>query len=315
MEIVSATPLDMPAMIALLKKSLGESLMPKSEGFFNWKHYENPFGRSMVLLAKENEEVIGLRAFMRWEWMRGGEKVTAVRAVDTATDPSHQGKGIFKKLTLQAVADCKAEGVGIVFNSPNASSRPGYLKMGWKDAGRMPLWLKPGSIIPAKYNEENVNSHLEHFSISKVSELLQSENEFPSSKKFFHTPLSPAYIHWRYSHCPVVKYGAVAAKGSFGIIFRVKKLKAFSELRICEMWSAGPAGEKEMMCALKTVVNKFRPLMVSCAPTPLISGKAGFFGPFQKGPITTIRELHLTQLNDFENFNAWRPSIGSLELF
>jgi hypothetical protein len=30
---------------------------------------------------------------MRWEFVRGGEVLRAVRAVDTATDPDYQGKG------------------------------------------------------------------------------------------------------------------------------------------------------------------------------------------------------------------------------
>ena len=315
MDIVSAAPLDMPSMIALLKKSLGESLMPKSERFFNWKHNQNPFGRSMVLLAKEGEELIGLRAFMHWEWVRGLEKVTAVRAVDTATHPAHQGKGIFKKLTMQAVEDCKSQGVGIVFNSPNTNSRPGYLKMGWKDAGRMPLLIRPGSIFPAQFNDDKETSIIKEFDIATAFDRLPENENFPRSEVYFHTPLSKAYLNWRYGDCPVVKYAGLIEPGKFGIVFRLKKIKAFTELRICEIWATDDRGQKEMRKALNRLLAKVRPLLVSCAPTPLISGKAGFFGPFEKGPITTIRELSLTQLSDFENFNAWRPSIGSLELF
>jgi hypothetical protein len=40
-------------MIGLLKKSLGEGLIPKSEALWNWKHEQNPFGASFVLLAEE----------------------------------------------------------------------------------------------------------------------------------------------------------------------------------------------------------------------------------------------------------------------
>lgn len=315
MEIVSASPLDMPGMIDLLRRSLGESLMPKSEGFFNWKHNENPFGRSMVLLAKEDGEIVGLRAFMRWEWIRNGKRITAVRAVDTATDPAHQGKGIFKKLTMQAVADCKAEGISLVFNSPNTSSRPGYLKMGWKDAGRMPLLFKPGSLLPARYSEERISKFISHYNINTAATELQNEYSFPGSDNFYHTPLSHDYIKWRYADCPVVKYGGIAVAGKFGIIFRLKNLKGFCELRICEMWAVNKEGEKELKKNLKDLARKFRPVMISCAPTPLISTKAGFYGPFRKGPITTIRELSLTDLHHFENFQSWRPSIGSLELF
>src|SRR5688572_13844447 len=100
MQIREATELDIPIIVDLLKLSLGESLMPKSEAYWRWKHVENPFGASPVLLCFEDDMLIGVRAFMRWQWFHNGKIQTAVRAVDTATHPAHQGKGIFKKLTL-----------------------------------------------------------------------------------------------------------------------------------------------------------------------------------------------------------------------
>src|SRR5690242_1982453 len=68
MQIRPATPQDKPAMIGLLKKSLGEGMIPKSEALWDWKHEQNPFGASFVLLAEENGVLIGLRAFMQWQW-------------------------------------------------------------------------------------------------------------------------------------------------------------------------------------------------------------------------------------------------------
>ena len=97
MDIRAAQPQDTPAIIEILKKSLGESLIPITENLWSWKHEQNPFGKSFVLLALENAELIGVRAFMRWRWQWNGKEFEAIRAVDTATHPDHQGKGIFKK--------------------------------------------------------------------------------------------------------------------------------------------------------------------------------------------------------------------------
>src|SRR5688500_17576198 len=98
MEIRRAVEADIPEIVSLLKLSLGESLMPKSERYWRWKHIENPFGVSPVLLAIEAGTIIGVRAFMRWAWSRGETRLEAVRAVDTATHPDFQGRGIFRKL-------------------------------------------------------------------------------------------------------------------------------------------------------------------------------------------------------------------------
>ena len=314
MEVKDAEINDLPEMISLLKKSLGEGLIPKSEAYFQWKHEKNPFGKSKILLAKEDGKIVGLRAFMKWKWKDGNDTITAVRAVDTATDPAYQGKGIFKKLTLQAVDECKAEGYGLVFNSPNEKSRAGYLKMGWEDEGRMPLLIKVGSLMPSFYSEEKAEKFYSQFSIKHQFEKLNDKYVFPISDVQVYTPLSAGYLKWRFMDCPIVNYGAII-ESNFGIIFRLKRLNKFTELRICEIWEIDKSAGKHLKKALNNIISATKPIMVSCAPSPLVSGKNGFFGPFLKGPITTTRPLAITSLEKFKNFKSWQPSIGSMELF
>ena len=105
---------DTPAIVQLLKESLGESLLKKTTDIWLYKHEQNPFGPSYVLLAEEASHLIGVRAFMQWRWQKGSEVLQAYRAVDTATHPQHQGRGIFKKLTK----------AGIMRNPPPAPIRP-----------------------------------------------------------------------------------------------------------------------------------------------------------------------------------------------
>ena len=143
MIVRNATPEDIPAIVVLLQLSLGENLIKKSENTWNFKHVDNPFGTSHVLLAYEGDVLIGVRAFMKWKWQMGTQSWTAFRAVDTATHPDYQGKGIFKKLTLQALDDIQKGGETFVFNTPNEISRPGYLKMGWKIVDTIELAVIP----------------------------------------------------------------------------------------------------------------------------------------------------------------------------
>src|SRR5690349_5445137 len=160
MQFREATEADIPSIVDLLKLSLGESLMPKSEAFWRWKHVHNPFGSSPVLLALDGEKLIAVRAFMRWEWRQGETIYKAVRAVDTATHPDYQGKGIFRKLTLQLVDLCKQEGFHFIFNTPNKVSKPGYLNMGWQTNGKMPIRIRPllgssASYAPKKFEAQS----------------------------------------------------------------------------------------------------------------------------------------------------------------
>lgn len=315
MEIVQAKESDLPQIVELLKLSLGDSLIPKSEEYFSWKHFKNPFGKSFLFLAKENEELIGVRAFMQWKFKRDLTTVTAVRAVDTATHPDHQGKGIFKKLTLHAVDVCKDKGVDMVFNSPNSSSRPGYLKMGWKDNGKMPLLIGPGSIFPAFFNQGVYDKYYDKYSIITALDRLSHQYEFPNTIESFYTPISLSYFAWRYKDCPVARYGGIIEKDSFGIIFRLKPISKFIELRICDVWAENEIGKKKLEMAVKDLKRTIRPLLVSCAPTPLAMSRFGLYGPYDLGPNTTIRPLAMSDLSYFRTFMRWEPSIGTMELF
>jgi GNAT superfamily N-acetyltransferase len=319
MEITEARKEDLPEMIALLKLSLGEGLIPKSEEYFIWKHEKNPFGKSKILLAKENGIVVGLRAFMHWRWVSSTESISAVRAVDTATNPDYQGRGIFKKLTLQAVEECKQEGVSFVFNSPNPISKQGYLKMGWHSIGKMPLYFGLGSLIPRLYSENFSDELYNFFNTTSAFAKLNADWKLRPSASIFHTPISIEYLKWRYNDCPIVKYGSIIEPGQFGVVFRLKKINNFFELRICELWTENNNADNLVKKEIKKIIKKVRPLLISCTDSPLYKSiektPLGLFGPFKKGPVITLRPLANNNLNNFDEFYKWMPSIGTIELF
>jgi len=136
---------DLPAAMAVAAKALGWKPDEPNDAFFRWKHLDNPAGRSPMWVAVDGNQVCGFRAMLRWNFNGPDRSLSAVRAVDTATDPDYQRLGIFKKLTLSAIDELTSNGTDFVFNTPNDKSRPGYLKMGWTDAGRLPVRFTPTS--------------------------------------------------------------------------------------------------------------------------------------------------------------------------
>jgi GNAT superfamily N-acetyltransferase len=144
-----AEPADRAAILALLGRSLGWHGDERDEELFAWKHDANAFGPSPAWVALDGDRLVGVRVFLRWEFEIDGRLLRAVRAVDTATDPEYQGRGIFTRLTLHAVEEVRTEGVAFVFNTPNDQSRPGYLKMGWQVVGRLAARMRPTSIAAA----------------------------------------------------------------------------------------------------------------------------------------------------------------------
>ncbi len=134
---------DRHEMLDVLWESMGGGPVDaRHRALFAWKHDDNPFGASPALVAVDGQRIVGLRMMMRWEFRRGSEILRAVRAVDTATLPSHQGRGLFRRLTEQALADLRGS-TDFVFNTPNAQSLPGYLSMGWNEVGRLSAAMAP----------------------------------------------------------------------------------------------------------------------------------------------------------------------------
>ncbi|MGZ5245072.1 MAG: GNAT family N-acetyltransferase, partial [Bacteroidia bacterium] len=263
MEIRKAREEDLPAIIELMKSSLGESRIPKSPKLWRWKHEENPFGKSYVLLAEESNEIIGLRTFMQWKWIWKGRTYRAVRAVDTATHPAHQGKGIFKKLTLQQAEICKNEGIDFVFNTPNDSSRPGYLKMGWVLQEKMPLkfkMLRPFSLAyskffdKAKYADINEDPSPKQEWDNKVLDLFDGYKQ--TYDKQLTNPITKDYIIWRYVNNPLYRYNYFTDYKNYVLISRIKLHNFAKELRITEFILLNPCTQN-LSSAINKQVKKF----------------------------------------------------------
>ena len=142
MEVRRAHEGDMAAVLALLARCLSWEEDEHSATYFHWKHFENPFGQSPMWLAFEGDTLVGVRAWLRWRLTDGSRDMAAVRAVDTTTDPAHQGRGIFRTLTLTSLEELRESGIAMVFNTPNAASGTGYLTMGWEPVGRLPVAVR-----------------------------------------------------------------------------------------------------------------------------------------------------------------------------
>ena len=332
MQIRPANPQDKPAMIELLKKSLGEGMIPKSEALWTWKHEQNPFGASFVLLAEENNTLIGLRAFMQWQWQWKGTVYKAIRAVDTATHPDHQGKGIFKKLTLQQLELCKQQGIHFVFNTPNDQSRPGYLKMGWVQQGRMPLKFKV--LNPLLLGLKLAFKKGKTISTSDDPTPLQqwdprvfeiTDNYIPQTN-LLNTVLSSAYIRWRYADNPLFRYVYFTDYESFLLIGRIKPHSFTRELRLVDfMFLNNSSTNRRINSRLSKLVIPFcknnNAQVVSFSGQQYQSYKShlnwmGILPVQNRGPIVTLRDLNMNeQFPELLDIKNWGYSLGDMELF
>jgi len=315
MIIEKAKEEDLPEIVELLRKSLGQSKLPKTIEIWAYKHLENPFGKSIVLVGKENNEIIGVRAFMKWEWTRNNKVFRSLRAVDTATHPSHQGKGVFKKLTMAAINIAKAEGYDLIFNTPNSQSLPGYLKMGWVKVDKLNVQIALVSPINWRPLKNEITYNFTSDDIVKdFTNVLDIYNQKLAENQSLFTAKSVRYLNWRYKHNPLQDYEIIQNKDFF-IACYVKEHSKFNELRCSEIIYRDSRGMKNAITAIKQIAKRFGVQVIS---SHILEGKIsnlqikGLYGP-----ILTLKDLNLNENQEveFNNLNNWGYTLGDLELF
>ncbi|UBZ06849.1 GNAT family N-acetyltransferase [Salegentibacter mishustinae] len=312
MQIRKATEQDIPKIIEVLKASLGETSSKKTEAVWRYKHEDNPFGISVVLVAEENEEIVGVRAFMRWQWQLGDQIFSTFRAVDTATHPDHQGKGVFKKLTLNALEVVKKQGDDFIFNTPNTQSLPGYLKMGWKEVSKLKIRVKPTNPFNWLYNKTGKAYTIKNTSgEGQLANLTLGYNKLKAKENRLFTLKSPEYLIWRYENNPFQNY-EVKADQDFYLAACIKEHKYVKELRITEHIYSDDRGLQKINKAVKEFSKKFGAQIITSMG--LISG-FGFSGNY--GPVLTLRDVNLNPYlkQELLQLDNWSYTLGDLELF
>lgn len=223
-------PEDEDAVLALIQQGMGGGPTgTRDRAFWQWKHFDNPFGRSISLVAVHNSgQIIGLRTFMRWRFKSNSSVVNAVRAVDTVSHPDYRRYGVFSVLTEEAVRQTKESGVDLIFNTPNAQVLPGYIKLGWDYVSRIRPLVKvlnyprfAAGILRSR-NRARASRQLplqEIFrerptpvatfldSTHNIENLLGSYGGMKNCR--LSTDRSLKYLKWRYALYPGVNYGTV----------------------------------------------------------------------------------------------------------
>jgi GNAT superfamily N-acetyltransferase len=205
---------DLPPVLELMRESLGEkAVLQRTPELFSWKHLDNPFGRSLMLVAEDPEGIVGFRAFMRWELgTPAGDLLRCVRPVDTATHPRARRQGVFRRLTEAAVERAREAGVHLIFNTPNPQSGAGYLKMGWQQVGVIGAMVRPLRLRRFLAKSDRPPT-VEGGSVWGEREATDRE---PLGLR---TPRSVEYLKWRFGMHPTARYFvSQTADGSVAVL-------------------------------------------------------------------------------------------------
>jgi GNAT superfamily N-acetyltransferase len=331
--IRSYRPEDEGGVLDLLSTSLGAGPTGKRTAeFFRWKHLQNPFGVSYLLVGEVAGQLAGLRALMRWEFKVGDRTFHAVRAVDTATHPAYRGQGVFSALTLSALESLGGD-VDFVFNTPNRASGAGYLKMGWRVAGRprvgirirRPLrfvwWFRysgqaPSGPPPTVAAETAADVLADG---DAVAALLEEADE-PSSS--LHTPRSVDFLRWRYADVPGLAYHAVREGSSGLLLFRVRRRGRLTECSIADVavrrGDSGTAGRLLARALRSAPVDHATCLLPAGSAFRRAAFSRGFLRSGSlgaRGVLLMVRPMQDGLRPDPTDMRSWGFSLGDLEVF
>jgi hypothetical protein len=337
-------PDDIAAVLELARASLGDQgAVRKSEEFWRWKHHANPFGDSLGVCAwMPDGQLVGLRILLRWQLVhpQGGE-ISAARAVDTATHAGYRRLGIFSALTRRMVADLPAHGVGLIFNTPNAQSLPGYLKLGWQVAARWPLYLRPlrpwrmlrraaGVGVPqpedAVAGLDRVRpwaTFWDDYGDQVASVVAASEQGRAACG--WRTPRTLDYLTWRYGRHPSIQYGvhvltaAGDARRLLGFaLLRPNVRQGWQELVLADLflaqWQTDPA--RRLLHGLARAVQADYVIahFAEASRERDLLRRTGFWRVPQRRLVFTVMPLQDIDPLPVEA-RQWDMSLGDLELF
>lgn len=317
---------DEAEILALLAAALGWQIDDRHRALFAWKHKLNPFGSSPVWVAEDERGIAGFRALMRWDFLVGSKTVHALRAVDTATHPRAQGRGMFRMLTLKSIADMTSDGVAWIFNTPNSMSMPGYLSMGWHPVGRLPVSFRPSrpSVVPKlpsaltagdlwsapSYVGERAGDVFGDR--ASVIQLLEADSYQRGGPRTVQTKRTAAFMQWRYGTCPVgyrvMLIGRELQDGL--VVFRVRLRGKARELVIADTVVPGDRSRRE----LRSIHLRLLRASAADYAVALGSSRPGGWLPLpRKGPMLMWRALNWSDL--IPSLSDWNLCTSDVELF
>ncbi|MDF2728429.1 MAG: family N-acetyltransferase [Acidimicrobiia bacterium] len=302
---------DVLPVLDLMRAALGEPpLLRRTPELFAWKHFDNPFGRSLAVVAETDDRIVGLRAFMRWDLVtRDGVTLRCVRAVDTATHPDYQRRGIFRRLTEETLDLALAENMDLVFNTPNEKSGAGYLSMGWTEIGMIGVLARPSSRL-ATDRSPITDTEPENFLADPQPAIPLEVTD--RAARGLRTPRNEAYLRWRFGSHPTARYFRVDSADSTAVV-RPNVRKGRRELIVADVYGPRPRA------ALREAGRKSRSGYVAAwfspgSPERAAAIRSGLV-PVPGVTALTLMARPLRELDiDVTSMASWDLAISDLEL-
>lgn len=226
---------------------------------------------------------------------------------------------------MSALDDLRDAGVDRVFNTPNDKSRPGYLKMGWQQVGKVPVSVRltgPRSIAKLAGARTAAEKWSEECSVGRpAAEVFAAHDAVEAlltrigTRSHIATDRTPEFLHWRYRFDPL-RYRAISLGTGVEdglVVFRARRRGTAVEATICDVLTPAGTSPRRAWKALKGAgVDYLLKGSTSQGRLPLADARQGFVPVPALGPILTWRPVATPMVPAMDQLAL---SLGDIELF
>jgi len=292
----------------------------RDEKWFRWKNIDSPFGKSIVIVAEnEDGEIAGSRVFWPWKFKIRTSEVLAYQAIDAVVDPKYQGKGLFYTMTVETLKIALNNEATFIFNFSNKNSLPKNLSFGWSFVSKLIWYVK---IINPLYvfNMSRKVENMHQLGDYKLAERTIDKMKFRTNFDGYIKPLrSLDFVRWRYLNHPSFTYGVVNftdGRSTIWAIFSVNSLGKYREMFVVDIF-----GDYRLigglLVKLTGAAKDFNASAIYILKNPYINGKQmlknGYMTVRNKNlaclPIRLELEPKLLDYNQWEMFGGLHDAL------
>lgn len=230
------------SILRLTRRVFGDQEIAQ-QSYFDWQYTENPFGKAIVVLAKDEEnEVIGTNTIIPMQIWIEKKLIKSSLACNVQVDTKYQNQGIFSKLLDFMNSVASKNNISFLYAVPNDNSYKTFIKHNSTRISTLPLYVK--IVKPSEYFDSQIGK------ILKISDFIWKPKEFENShielfkdkfSKEFEKILEKAleripiminrsikFLEWRYNQHPTRKYQIFVLKEDSQIkgyvVFRIANI-------------------------------------------------------------------------------------------
>jgi GNAT superfamily N-acetyltransferase len=220
--------IDKEQIIALAQKIYGDVEISKSN-FFDWQYLDNPDGKAVVIVAKDEEKnnsIIGVESILPMNLMVNQKIIKASLSCNSYVDPDYRKKGIFSKLISFVKNESKTNNISCIYSVANDNSFHLFMKKNSHEISNLPLLFRPVRL--SNYFPFPLNTFLHIFDImwkikkNNNQNIIEFNNYFDESFEVLckkvneRIPIikhrTKEYLNWRYKDHPTREYKTFVLK-------------------------------------------------------------------------------------------------------